>query len=193
MHITTARARAAAWIALPIAVVASGSIIATASYAAFSATTDNDGNTWTSGKVALTDDDQGKALFDVDGLLPGQSGENCLTVTANTSDGAAVKLYTSATSDPNNLGDHINVKVERGTLATENDCSSFTSSDTDFTGTLSALAAATSFGGGVGAWTPDAGEQSTVYRIHYEMPADTDNSAQDATASTTFVWEAQQR
>ena len=44
MHITSRHGRTAAWIAFPLAVVASGALIATASYAAFSDTTDNAGN-----------------------------------------------------------------------------------------------------------------------------------------------------
>jgi hypothetical protein len=193
MHLSAPRARAAAWIALPVAVVASGAIIASASYAAFSASTENAANSWASGKVTISDDDNGQALFDVNGLMPGQDGERCLTVTADTTTGADVKLLTANTTDQDGLGDAISMVVERGSLTTPGDCDSFTGSETVFTGSLSALTAATSFANGFGSWSPAPGQESTVYRIHYEMPLTADNSVQDASASTTFVWEAQQR
>jgi len=192
MHITAARARVAAWIALPIAVVASGSIIATASYAAFSASTDNAGNTWTAGKVTITDDDNGTALFHVADLMPGDSGENCITVTADTTDGASVKLYTTGTTDALGLGDAIQVTVERGDRSGA-DCSTFSPTESVFTGTLAALTQKNSFGDGVGAWTTSASSEASTYRIHYAMDTSADNSVQQATAETTFVWEAQQR
>jgi hypothetical protein len=92
MHISSRHGRTAAWIAFPLAVVASGALIATASYAAFSASTDNAGNSWRTGAVALTDNDQGTALFDEDDLVPGSTGSNCITVTATTTNPTTVKL-----------------------------------------------------------------------------------------------------
>ena len=74
-------ARIAAWIAIPAALVASGIVVSTASYSAFSSTTVNPTSNWTAGTVALTDDDSNTALFTATNLKPGQTGSNCIAVT----------------------------------------------------------------------------------------------------------------
>ena len=52
------------WAALPVAVLASGVIVSTASYAAFTSSTDNSGNAWSAGSIALSDDDSGAAVVE---------------------------------------------------------------------------------------------------------------------------------
>ncbi|SBN63766.1 hypothetical protein GA0004736_2706 [Curtobacterium sp. 9128] len=191
MHLTTRHGRTAAWIALPLAVVASGAVIATASYAAFSATTDNAANSWRTGAVSLTDDDSGAALFTVDDLVPGSTGSNCITVTSTTSNPSEVRLYTAAQSDEDAIGQHLQMTVERGALATAGDCTTFTGASTVHDGTLAELLTAGSFGDGVDDWKPATGTSSTTYRFSYALAADTPNTAQDSAVGTTFVWEAQ--
>jgi hypothetical protein len=191
MHITTRQSRLAAWIALPLAVVASGAVIATASYAAFSASTDNAGNSWRTGAVALQDDDQGLALFDVADLVPGDTGSNCITVTADTSKASTVKLFTADNLDEDAVAQHLGMTVERGALGTGGDCSTFTASSTVHDGTLASLATATSFATGLDSWTPSTGTDAATYRFSYELDPATPNTAQGAAAGTTFVWEAQ--
>jgi hypothetical protein len=191
MHITSRHGRTAAWIALPLAVVASGALIATASYAAFSADTENAGNSWRTGAVTLTDDDQDSALFDVADLVPGSTGSNCITVTANTTNPTTVKLYTAAQADEDTLAEYLNMTVERGSLGTPGDCGSFTATSTVHDGTLAGLMALDSFGEGLDDWAPAVGTASTTYRFVYDLDAGTPNSAQSSDAGTTFVWEAQ--
>ncbi len=191
MHITSRRGRTAAWIAFPLAVVASGALIATASYAAFSDITDNAANAWRTGAVALTDDDQGVALFDTDTLVPGEGGSNCITVTANTTDATTVKLYTADQTDDDALAQHLDMTVERGSLGTAGDCGTFTASSTVHDGSLAGLMALDSFGTGVDAWKPAVGTSSTTYRFTYDLAADAPNTVQQSEAGTTFVWEAQ--
>lgn len=191
MHLTADRSRRAAWIALPLAVIASGVIVGTSSYAAFSATTDNAANAWRTGVVQLTDDDQGAALFEVDDLVPGESGSNVVTVTATTSKPSTVKLYTTDSDDADSIAQHLDLTVERGHLTTPGDADSFVSDATVSAGSLADLQAATSFGSGLGAWNPTTDEQSATYRFSYELDAATPNTAQDSETGTTFVWEAQ--
>ena len=50
-------------LAVPIAILLSGAMIGTASYAAFSATTSSPTSNWAAGTVALSDDDSATALF----------------------------------------------------------------------------------------------------------------------------------
>lgn len=191
MHISARRGRIAAWIAVPLAVVASGAVIGTASYAAFSATTDNAGNTWRAGALQLTDDDKGAALFDVADLMPGDTGSKVITVTATSSKAASVHLYTDDDQDADGLGDHLTMQVERGALSTPGDESSFTPTKTVYTGDLAGLLAADSFADGVDDWQPAAGTQAASYRFSYTLATDAPNTVQGALAGTTFVWESQ--
>jgi len=191
MHATARHGRTAAWIALPLAVVASAAVIATASYAAFSDTTDNAGNAWRTGAVSLTDDDQGAALFDVDGLVPGSTGTNCITVTATTTNPSTVQLYTADPTDDDALAQHVGMTVERGALATAGDCSTFTAESTVHDGTLAGLLELDAFGTGLGDWEPAVGTTATTYRIAYDLADDAPNTVQDSAVGATFVWEAQ--
>lgn len=191
MHISSRHGRTAAWIALPLAVVASGALIATASYAAFSASTDNAGNSWRTGAVALTDNDEGVALFDAEDLVPGSTGSNCITVTATTTNPTTVKLYTAAQTDEDTLAQHVNMTVERGSLGTAGDCDTFTATSTVHDGTLAGLMDLDSYGEGLDDWAPATGTASTTYRFVYDLDAGTPNTAQSSEAGTTFVWEAQ--
>ncbi|MCS6583134.1 hypothetical protein [Curtobacterium citreum] len=191
MHITSRHGRTAAWIAFPLAAVASGALIATASYAAFSSSTDNGVNNWRTGAVALTDDDQDIAMFDEDDLVPGSSGSKCITVTAETTNPSTVKVYTDQQADDDELAQYVGMKVERGTLGTAGDCSTFTTGTTIHEGTLADLMAADSFGTGLDAWAPTTGTDSTTYRFSYDLSQAAPNTVQSSEASTTFVWEAQ--
>ncbi|MCL9666624.1 hypothetical protein L2091_15465 [Curtobacterium albidum] len=189
MHLSARSSRRSALVAVPLALVASAAVISGASYAAFSASTDNADNNWRTGAVALDDDHQGTALFDVSDLVPGDTGEQCITVTATTSKPAEVRFY-GADVVNGGAAEHLDLIVERGT-ATGADCQGFTAQDGVFDGTLSTLATFTSFADGHGPWTPITGTDDTVYRITYTLGDDTPNSAQDTSASATFVWEAQ--
>ena len=191
MHTTSRHGRTAAWIAFPLAVVASGALIATASYAAFSSSTDNAANSWRTGAVSLTDDDQGVALFDVDDLVPGSAGSNCITVTATTTNASTVKLFAVDGTDADSLAEHVGLTVERGSLGTPGDCSTFTTTTTVHDGTLAGLMASESFGTGVDAWKPATGTASTTYRVSYDLSEAAPNTVQSSEAGTTFVWEAQ--
>lgn len=191
MHLSARTTRRAGYAALPLAVLLSGVVVATTSYAAFNDRTDNAGNNWSAGKVAISDDDADQALFNVAGLMPGDAGDNCITVTADTSGPSTVKLYTEYTQDANKLGDLLKMTIERGTLSGDT-CSTFQAvGAADFDGTLATLANNSSYATGLGAWTADGPSKSTTYRISYELDPNAGNTVQEASASTTFVWEAQ--
>jgi hypothetical protein len=190
MHLSARSTRLATWAALPLAVVLSGVVVGTSSYAAFSDTTENAGNAWAAGKVAISDDDQGEALFDVAGLLPGDTGSNCVTVEADTSAPSSVRLYTADSTDLEALGSSLGLVVERGTLT--GDCSTFQREGAPvYDGQLSGLLSATSFADGVGTWAVPAGTTASTYRFSYELDAEAPNTVQEAVAETAFVWEAQ--
>lgn len=158
--------------------------------AAFTATTDNPDNTWSSGTVVLTDDDggtdayTGTAMFDASidaAMKPGVPVSRCITVSYNgTLDPSAVKLNVAA-STAGTLDAYLSVKVHEGTSTTGlADCSGFTADAAIYDGTLSGMT------GSYGTWDP-AGAASKTYRFTVEV-AD-DNAAQGTTAgATTFRW-----
>jgi len=189
MHLSARTGRVAAWTALPLAVLLSGAVVATSSYAAFSDTTDTPGNSWSTGHVDLTDDDQGQALFTAADLVPGASGQACLTVSADTPAASTVALYTASSSGSTELADALQMTVEQG--AAVDDCDALVPEGAAVSDSLSGLQAATSFGDGIAPWSVAAGGGERTYRIGWELPHSADNTVQDASATTSFVWELQ--
>lgn len=195
-RVTPRAARLAAWIAIPAALVASGVVVSTASYSAFSATTVNPTSNWTAGSVALTDDDNNTALFTAAGLKPGSTGANCITVTSTGSLPSTVKLYGTNAATTNALASNINLTVEQGTGGGFGSCSGFTpaaTSGTLYSGTVAGFgSASTSFATGVGTWAPTgSASESRVYRFTYTVSNTAPNTVQGGTAALGFTWEAQ--
>ncbi|OIH96610.1 MULTISPECIES: hypothetical protein [unclassified Curtobacterium] len=195
-RVTPRAARLAAWIAIPAALVASGAVVSTASYSAFSATTVNPTNNWTAGTVALTDDDSNTALFTATNLKPGSTAANCITVTSTGSLPSTVKLYGTNASTTNNLAANLNLTVEQGTGGGAGSCTGFTpaaTSGTLYTGTVAGFGStSTNFASGVGTWAPGGGSsEARVYRFTYTVASGAPNTVQGGTASLGLTWEAQ--
>ncbi|OII04093.1 hypothetical protein [Curtobacterium sp. MCBA15_008] len=193
-RVTPRAARLAAWIAIPAALVASGVVVSTASYSAFSATTVNPTSNWTAGSVALTDDDNNTALFNATGLKPGSTGANCITVTSTGSLPSTVKLYGTNASATKALDANMTLTVEQGTGGGFGSCTGFTpatTSGTLYSGLLSNFTAA-NFASGLGTWAPTGtASESRVYRFTYTVSSTAPNSVQGGTAALGFTWEAQ--
>ncbi|EYT62997.1 MULTISPECIES: hypothetical protein [Curtobacterium] len=195
-RVTPRAARLAAWIAIPAALVASGVVVSTASYAAFSSTTVNPTNNWTAGSVALSDDDNNTALFTASNLKPGSTGANCITVTSTGSLPSAVKLYGTNVTTTKDLAANVNLTVEQGTGGGFGSCSGFTPAATGsslYSGTVAGFgAASTNYATGVGSWTPTGTASETrVYRVTYTVSSTAPNTVQGGTAALGFTWEAQ--
>ena len=184
-------------VAVAAAVVAgllgSGAFVWQGTNAAFTSTTSNGANNWTAGAVTIGDDDSGTALFNVSGLVPGNSGSKCIKVTYSGNVTSSVKLYVSASSGT--LAPYIDLTIEQGSgggnVGDFSSCGSFSGS-TIYTGTLSNMASTkTAFGSGVGSWSPTAATQFSVYKFTYTLNASTPDAMQSATCSATFQWESQ--
>jgi hypothetical protein len=188
---------AAKWGVVPLSILVSGLLVWQSSYAAFSSTTSNPTSNWTAGTVALADDDSGTALFTASTLKPGSTGTKCLVVTSSGNLASAVKLYATTYSTTNALSSYVNLVVDEGTGGTfassgPTSCTGFSSTGNDFTGTLAAFSAKTSFATGVSAWAPTgSAPESKTFRITYTIDAATPNSSQGGTAAVGFTWEAQ--
>jgi hypothetical protein len=195
-RVTPRAARLAAWIAVPAALVASGVVVSTASYSAFSATTVNPTSNWTAGSVALTDDDNNTALFNASNLKPGSTGANCITVTSTGSLASTVKLYATNPATTNNLAGNITLQIEQGTGGGFGSCTGFTPAATNgtlYSGTLAAFGSgSTNFASGLGTWAPTGtASEARVYRFTYTVSSTAPNSVQGGTASVGLTWEAQ--
>ena len=190
--INITRKQLVAGAAVPVAVIASGAMVWQASYSAFSATTSNPTNNWSSGTVELTDNDANTALFTATNLKPGATAARCITVTSSGSLASTVKLYGTDYATTNNLAGNLNLKVEEGSGSTTADCAGFTAAGSAiFDGTVTAFSGKTSFANGVGTWAPAAGTQTKSYRVTYLLNAATPDTAQGGTAKVGLTWEAQ--
>lgn len=179
--------------AIPAAVLASGGMVWASSYSAFSATTVNPTNNWTSGTVALADDDSNTAMFNATNLKPGATGTKCIAVTSTGSLASTVKLYGTTYSTTNALAASLNLKVEEGTGATTASCAGFTGGSTLYDGAMSTFGTTkTGFASGVGTWAPTGtGSETKSYRITYTLSSTTPDSAQGGAAALGFTWESQ--
>lgn len=198
--------RARKWIALvagPFAILMAGGLVWQSSTAAFTASTRNAGNSWTTGTVTLTDDDKGVAGFTVENLTPGATGQRCIVVTSGATVPGEVRAYVqNLAASGKGLEDRIKLEVKRGTGGTfDNDCAGFQPvADPDPKGlqSLAVLANANkdyATGGAEWQTTGKPGE-NTVYQGTWKFdvdglsPAQVD-ALQGATVSIDLVWELQ--
>ena len=192
--------RIAAFGAGPIAVVVAGLLVWQGSQAAFSATTRNSGNAWSTGQVTLTDDDAGRAAFTVENLVPGQTGKKCIVVTSGSTVPGEVRTYVqNLATSPQGLEAHIKLTLDMGTGGSFNDCTGFTATSTPITAQpISLLAAANdNYATGVTKWTTTgtAGENKS-YRATWTfdtggMTQSQVDALQGARTTVDMVWELQ--
>lgn len=154
-------------LATPVAIIAAGAMVWQASYASFSGTTRNSGNSWSAGSVALSDDDAGTARFQATNLIPGSTDSKCITVTANASVAGVVKGYAvNAQPSAHGLENHILVTIEHGSGGGFGSCTGFTSAVTEVSDvSLAALATVNNFANGLGNWAVSPGTQSRTFRF----------------------------
>jgi hypothetical protein len=182
--------------AVVVGLMGSGALVWQASSAAFTATTENDSNTWNSGKVILSDNDGGTALFTATGLVPLDTGTNCIEVEYDGNVASTIKLYAENASG--NLGAFLDFDVELGSGVSCAVPGTYTQIVGDAGTTLAAsgtetltdfTTARTDYSNGVAGWSPSAANTTRPYRFKWTL-GDDDN-AQDESAAVKLVWEAQ--
>ena len=107
--------------------LAAGLLVWQGSYAAFSATTNDNTNTWTSGSLALTNNGGGAtysatttATFGGTALKPGATGTTCLTVRSASTAAGTLAMYESSLVDSTpSLGAQIQLTVTEAVPATD--------------------------------------------------------------------------
>jgi hypothetical protein len=186
-------------VAVPVALAASGLVVAQSSYSAYSATTVNPTSNWATGTVALTDDDNNTAAFTASNLKPGSTGSRCIVVSSTGSLPSAVKLYGTGATTTKALASDINLTITQGTGGSFGDCTGYTpltSGSAVYSGTLAGFSsAATSFSNGLGTWNTAgatvAKPETRTYQLTYSVRTETTNDTQGGTAAIGFTWEAQ--
>jgi hypothetical protein len=173
--------------ALAVSAIVSVSVLQY-SRAAFTATSANTANSWSTGSVAISDDDTGTAMFNASNMTGGQSIVACIKVTysGTVTNGVAVKLYGTSSGA---LAPYLNLTIEQGTGGSFSSCAGFSGSQI-YSGTVSGFSSSyTSFASGLAGWSPSSTPDSKVYR--FTITVQNDNNAQSKTASADYTWEAQ--
>ena len=171
-----------------------GTVAAGGVFGVFSATTQNAGNEISTGTVALTDNDNGSAMFNVTNAKPGDTWTRCIKVTYGGTLPADVRQYINA--GPTLVGQYLNVKIETGAQATSTfpDCTGFVTATTNYDGPVASY---TAFDFASGTSQPPVGKafwdpgDSVVVRTTLALSASTPDAAQGTSAgNVTVVWEA---
>src|SRR5436305_11252390 len=99
-HTTRARRGRLLRIGTALGLLLSVAVVWQSSRSAFTDTTTNPGNSFTSASVTVTNDKNGTALFNLSGLKPGDSGDNCIVVTySGTYTNSTVNFYVDNLTD----------------------------------------------------------------------------------------------
>jgi hypothetical protein len=216
----TTRRRAVRAVAPVAGLLAAGLLVWQGSYAAFSATTVNKTDAWSTGSLALTNNGgvgssysgSTTALFSATKLVPGSTDTKCITVDSTGTLGGTLELYRAAITDTPNvlfpaskLSTKLNVTVTAAPLAAGQSVDStclagtgtvvFPSSGTTqvFTGTLFGMPTAYNTSPAAGTFvTVSAGNlQRVAYKIQYTVDPTTDNTYQGSSVSADLQWEIQ--
>jgi len=193
-------ARRVARLALVLGVL--GLVAGGEGYAAFSSSTENPGNSFAAGSVALSDNDAGAALLSLTGASPGDSTTRCITVTYDGSLPATVRLYGSVSGA---LASHLELTVTRGTEAAPSfgSCSGFTADSSDYVGAGSGVVYSgtlasypSSYASGIVDPVPGSPATWTTSEAHtyrFTVSLNDDPAAQGESATASFTWEARNR
>ncbi len=186
--------------AAPVAVLLAGAMVWQGSSAAFTADTRNIGNSWETGSMAISDDDGGHAMFSVVNVVPSQTGEKCIAVTATSTVPSTIKLYTGDLA-ADGLEPYVKLTIEQGTggggFAS---CAGFTPADpaaVEASQSLNALGTThNTWGSAILPWTMSAGTVTKTYKFDWVFDTGSMDQAgidalQGKAAAITFEWELQ--
>jgi len=201
-------------VAVPAGLVLSLAVTWGSTHAAFTASTDNPGNSWQTGSVVLADGDSEAALFSTtaDGALkPGSTRSRCIRIDYTGSLPADIRMYLGTPSGgASTLDQYLVMSVERGTDVTTTtnvaaDCSTgFTpatpltfpynthEADDPLADTSRTLAhlKATHRDPGSGLLVSQSTGTGTSLTLRITYVLEEDNDAQGKQSSATFTWEA---
>lgn len=201
-------------VAVPVGLVASLALTWGSTYAAFSASTDNDGNSWQTGSVVLDDSASGTALFtsaENGALTPGSARSRCIRIDYTGDLAADIRMYVGTPAGGvTTLDPYLVMSVERGADVTA--ATTVTAGCSGFTPTATPTFLYNSRQADAGAadassWTLDglktahgdhasglvvsaATAPGTYLTLRISYAVLDDNGAQASESSATFTWEA---
>jgi len=191
MTTTSRSARYARWLSIPLGLAISALLVWQASYAAFSASAENNGNTWGAGHVGIRlGEGTPEPMFALEDLAPGAPpATQTVTATYTGSLDADVSLFArnadAGTAD--DLAQYIDLVI----TAAEGTTWSAGPSGEIFRGTLAAfLAGHDDFADGLTYEALGGSQQQGIFRFTTQLRADAPNSVQGTTVTVDFVAEA---
>jgi Camelysin metallo-endopeptidase len=166
----------------------SAGVVGTATYAAFSSTTANPGDSFAAGTVYLTDNDSGNRMFSFTNAKPGNTASSCIAVTYGGTLASTVRLYATVAGS---LPPYLSLTVTRGIGAAGfGNCTGFTSTGTGdgtiYSGTLGAFPS--SYASGI--VDPQSWSTNDVHVYKFDLSFPYDPNAQALAGSADFTWEA---
>lgn len=172
------------------AVALASAFVLPGSYAAFSGTTSNTGNTWTAGTVNLTNN-RATAMFTASNIAPGYTESHCITVSTTSSMATILSFYAAQGANTNGLADNLTLKVDAGSGGTDyaSSCTGFTTAQTLYSGTMSGLSSTHGTAGtaiDVTNQLPANGSQQ--FMITATLPSNAPSSVQSGQAGMDFTW-----
>lgn len=188
--------------------LAAGLLVWQGSYAAFSATTQDNTNTWSSATLNLTNDGgvagayaaTTTASFGGANIKPGSTGTTCITVKSVGTAAGNMAMYLSSLVNAGGLGAQIKLTVDAAPTASEvvANCTGFPGAGVTNVATNVPLAGAGSFPITYATGTPVAvatGTILTAYRVVWTFVSTGtnagDNALQTKTVTAGFTWELQ--
>jgi hypothetical protein len=188
--------------AVAVAIVALVPAAGGATYAAFRATSANDGNMVEAGSVKLSDNGDGSALVSLASAVPGNTTSACVKVTYDGSLPATVRLH--GTTAGGGLDQYLDLKVTRGTYSPSTpaykSCTNFQADGTNYIGAGNGVIYNGTLTGypddyASGLVDPTSGSpeswstgEAHVYRL--DVTLQQNFAAQGKDAAQTFRWEA---
>jgi hypothetical protein len=174
---TTARA-----VAVAVALLLVSLLVVNSSRAALEDVPSVAAGTFSTGSVRLSDDDRGRSLIEVEGLVPGDREVECISVTyEGDASPAEVVLSTQATGP---LAEVLEVTLDAGTGGGYGNCTTFRSDERLFAGTLAEMADREA----IDAFVAESSPSTATFRLTFTMSPEAFDTAGNATAD--FVWTA---
>jgi hypothetical protein len=175
---------------LTAAAALASAVVVPASFAAFTGSTANAGNTWASGSVNLTSN-KATAMFTASNIAPGYTESHCITVSTTSTIATVLSFYVTQGVNTAALADNLTLKVDAGSGGTDfaNSCTGFATAQTLYTGTMTGLSSTRGTAiTAVDVTAPLAAAGSQQFMITATLPAGTPNTVQSGTAGMDFNW-----
>jgi hypothetical protein len=176
-----------------------GTALGAGTYAVFTATTSNTGNSFAAGTVAISDNDLSSAMLSLANAKPGDSDTACIRISYTGTLSSTVRMYGTVTGT---LPSYLTLTVTRGTDSAPSfdSCANFTADATNYLGagagviyqgSLASYPA--TYGAGIVDPIPGSPETWVTNEVHsykYTISLDDNNAAQGLSGSASFTWEA---